>query len=309
MDIPGNVRPTRYEPPRWAAATGFFLICTGLAGLIASSNGIGFNPKACVALALAGFVTLFGYDFVKNGAINRMNYVKVALKYLAVAPLLKGAQLLVRAYGEHRPSFGLAGAALLYLAWLAYYYGDRFYQNLDAVEIGRRFGFEPAKSGLFAGDWIYDSAGEMNGVQALFNIDVVYHPGGRYSRGSYTHELAVLCYCDNPAGLRLRVRAGWTGFWSAAGSAFRVFSLPQIERPPQWRGEGQFRANLEALVINCLARSGADTAVFSGAFRELWLSGGELKAVFKRGKEPWTEQEIRKILDSATRLAAAFGKT
>lgn len=303
-------KATRRKLPQGIMAAAFSALALGLAGVIANFNGVELNQPIFWGLALAGFLIFFGYDFAVNGAINRANYFKTALKYFSLLLIgysaLQLAGLALDVYGGRSAARGLAALALGGLGVLGYYYGSRFHQNLEAVAMGRAFGFVPAESGVFSEDWIYDSRGEMNGVPALFNIEVTASGGGKYSPTEYAHKLEVLCRCANPHGIKLRVREGWTGLWATVLSMFRALGLPKMMRPPAWKGRGRFRANIPERAADCIERSRADTEVFTEDFRELWLSGGELKLVFVSANSAWNESRVKRVLAAATRLAAGF---
>ena len=310
---PGRI--TRKKLPPNVTAVAFFLMLMGIAGLIACFNGIDLNRKVCFGLALAGFLGLFGYDFAANGAINRMNYFKIALKYFSMAVLFaSGAFLLMvifitcngAPFTRVLACKVLAALAAGYLGGLGYYYGFRFYQNFDAMEIGSAFGFVPADSGIFSDDWIYDSKGVMNGVETLFNIEVTSEGGGRYSRTIYYHKLEVLCYCVNPLGIGLSAGDGWDGLIQWVSTAFRRMKLEPMQAPEKWKSLGNFRSDLPLKVSENLEKCGADASVFLYDFKNLSLYRDEFKFVFFRKERPWTEPEVKRILNASTRLAASF---
>lgn len=315
--VPGDAAggsTTRKQLSPIIAGAAKALMLGGAAGIIADFAGFKiFPPAVSWAAGLAGFLTLSGYDFVKNGAINRMNYFRVLVKYLSIVPLMLAAIVLLSLLSgkmtEGKLPWALACAAFSYLGVLGYSYGSRFHQNLDAVEIGRQLGFSAADSGFLSPDWIYDSKGGLNGVETLFNIEVRAAGGSRYSPLRYRHTLEVLCYCANPQGVKLSVRlSGMELFTYRFLSLFRMLlSVPYMAQPAGWKGSCSFRCTLPETAAGPLSDAGS-TGIFTDdyGFKEMWLSGTEFKFVFSKKETPWTALRVKAALEAAAGLAARF---
>ncbi|HNW44456.1 MAG TPA: hypothetical protein PKI19_08120 [Elusimicrobiales bacterium] len=288
------------------------LMVFGVAGVIANLNGVRFYPRFFYALAAGGFLLVSCHDFFSNGAINRMNYFRVLVKYFSLFLIAVAATLLlILLAGGMTPrpaAWSLVAAAFAYLGVVGYYYGARFHQNLDAVEIGRRLGFVPADSGFLSPDWIYDSKGEVNGVETLFNIEVRAAGGSRFRPPRYTHELEVLCYCANPRAVKLSVKPRGAGFFSRGfSSLFRMLRVPRMAPPAGWDGATAVRCSVPeaaALPLSEENQSGVFSELYG--FKEMWLSGSEFKFVFSRTDVPWDEARVKETLNAAARLAARF---
>jgi hypothetical protein len=312
-----KVYASRAELSRDIFGLAFFFGGIGVAGLIANFHGYLGHPWLFGVMFGGGALVIVGHDFLYNGAINRLNYLRVAVKYLSLLFLAGGlmalASFAIKLYieGASYPLLfaGLAGA---YLGALGYYYGSRFYQNLDAVSLGLKIGFEPADSGVFSEDWTYDARGEVNGVCVLFNIDSVCIRRSKYSPPRYRYDLDILCRCYNPGGIKFQARKPFTRlFFLRPGALLRGLWLPPMDPPQHWEGSGLlFRSNSAEAAARCLYENSELTYLLGAdaSFLEMSLKGWDFQFSFSREHQPWSQDSLRSALDGATRLAAAFSR-
>lgn len=233
-----------------------------------------FLYRFAYAFLVGGFSFMAGGYLAYASPARRRNLARGAVALAGFLLILGGifGGLLMAAGAMDSPGPAHAAACLTALAagMAAAYYGLRFQQSAEGLDIGKALGFEEA-DGQVDGDGIYDAKGLVNGVETL--IDVEQTPGGRNSRPSFT--FTVLCRCRNHKGLAFSLRAGTEPEGETAG------------------------------ILAGLHFSGAGVFSKAHGFKSLTLKGGELTAVF--GRDGYADAAYAKeAVESAAAVAARF---
>lgn len=231
-----------------------------------------FLYRLAYAFLVGGFSFMAGGYLAYASPARRRNFSKAALALAGLLLLLGGfgggVLLAVGAIDSPGPALAAGCAAALLAGAAAAYYGVRFQQSSEGLDIGAALGFSEA-DGRAGGDGIYDAKGVVNGVETL--IDVEQTPGGRHSSASFT--LTVLCRCRNQKELAFSLRAG--------------------KEPDPETAEILARLHF------------SDAGIFSEerGFKRLTLKGGELAAVF--GREGYADAVYAKeVVQLVSSLAA-----
>lgn len=238
------------------------------------------DPDTYLLYRLAYAFLTGGFSFMAGGYLayaspaRQRNFARAGIAMagflLILAGIFGGVLLAAGAVDSPGPAHAAGCLAALAAGMAAAYYGLRFQQSAEGLDIGKALGFAEA-DGQVDGDGIYDAKGLVNGVETL--IDVEQTPGGRHSRASFT--LTVLCRCRNHKELAFSLRAG---------------SEPDGET---------------AEILAGLQFSGAGVFNEAYGFKRLTLKGGELVAVF--GREGYADADYAKeAVESAAALAARF---
>ena len=233
-----------------------------------------FLYRLAYAFLVGGFSFMAGGYLAYASPARQRNFARAAIAmagfFLIMGGIFGVLLLAVGAIDSPGPVHAAGSLAALLAGMAAAYYGLRFQQSVEGLDIGKSLGFAEA-DGQVAGDGIYDAKGVVNGVETL--IDVEQTPSGRNSSACFT--FTVLCRCRNQKGLAFSVRAGTAPDGDTAG---------------------------------ILAGIDFDFAgIFSEdyGFISLTLKGGELVSVF--GREGYANADYAKeVVENAAALAAKF---
>lgn len=233
-----------------------------------------FLYRLAYAFLVGGFSFMAGGYLAYASPARQRNFARAAIAMagflLILAGIFGGVLLAAGAIDSPGPAHAAGCLAALAAGMAAAYYGLRYQQSAEGLDIGKALGFAEA-DGQVDGDGIYDAKGVVNGVETL--IDVEQTPGGRHSRASFT--VTVLCRCRNHKGLELSLRAGTEPDSGTAG----------ILAGLQFSGDGVFNEEY--------------------GFRSLTLKGSELVADF--GREGYADADYAKeLVESTAALAARF---
>ncbi|MCM2266668.1 MAG: hypothetical protein NDI60_02715 [Elusimicrobiales bacterium] len=288
------------EVPAWV-----YLLCgaisvVGAAAFMLGPNGV--SPRTVISFSMipGGPILFLAAKVAYGGAIALRNVLRSIVAVLGFLVLfggiMTGVLLFAGAFApENTVLYAFLAAAALLAGMALAYYGMKYQQGPEGVEIGRELGFQDAGGD----DGVYDSKGEMNGVEIMFNVEQEAAHHSRHGSSPAHFRLEVLCACANPRGLRLEVQPD--GFLN-----FSLSGLPKAPHVDYW-DYYDIRANLPDVAAGPLAAAKAGDSVFNEqtGFSRLTLDGNELKLVFEQEGYAGT-QYVHRILEEASRLALAF---
>ena len=288
------------EVPAWAYITAFLMSLGGLLSFLFGPNGI--SPRTVISFGLipGGLVFFLAAKAAYGGAIGLRNVLRGLVAFLGFLLLFAGIMGGVLIFAgffsrEHKVFYAVGAAAALLAGAGLTYYGMKYQQGPEGVAIGRELGFQDAGGD----DGVYDSKGAMNGVELMFNVEQTAAHSTRHASYPAHFRLEVLCACANPRGLRLEIQP--EGFLN-----FSFSGLPKAPHVDYWDNY-EIRANLPDVAVGPLAAAKAGENVFGeqAGFSSLTVDGNELKLVFELEGYAGTAY-VRRVLDEASRLAAAF---
>lgn len=275
-----------------------FLFC--LAGYVLfkiSPYHNALNISYAIVIA-AGALVLFGCWLIFGDSTERRNGFRILLAGAGAAAIIISivALILILSGAEDVPRLGAGTAkALAGLAAgaLGVYYGVRYQQDMNAVELAEEIGFSKADSGLFRPDSFYDGKGTRNNIETLFNIN--QHGGSRYSGPCYSLE--ILCRVANPEGINLIA-------YPRRGRPIKFFLPPEVKGLPGWDW-CTVRSSPAEPAAERLGRSFADFYRGTGDFDYLFLKGGKFKFVFSH--DGWAGKKfVETVINMSTILASRF---
>jgi hypothetical protein len=288
------------EVPAWVYLLAGTISAVGAAAFVLGPNGV--SPRTVISFSMipGGVLLFFAAKVVYGGAIAMRNLMRsivaVAGFLVLFGGIMTGVLLFAGAFApENAVLYSILAVAALLAGMALAYYGMKYQQGPEGVAIGRELGFQDAGSD----DGVYDSRGEMNGVEVMFNVE---QEAARHSRhGSFPahFRLEVLCACANPRGLRLEIQP--EGFLN-----FSLSGLPKAPHVDYW-DYYDIRTNMPDVAAGPLAAAKTGDTVFceQAGFSRLTVDGNELKLVFELQGYARTSY-VRRILHEASRLALAF---
>lgn len=288
------------EVPAWVYLLGGTISAVGAAAFVLGPNGV--SPRTVITFCMipGGVVFFLAAKAVYGGAIGLRNVLRSVVAVMGFLTLfggiMAGVLLFAGAFSPgSRVLYGFLAVAALLAGTALAYYGMKYQQGPEGVNIGRELGFQDAGGD----DGVYDSRGEMNGVEMMFNVEQEAARHSRHGSSPASFRLEVLCACANPRGLRLEVRP--EGFLN-----FSLSGLPKAPHVDYW-DYYSIRTNMPDVAAGPLAAAKAGDSVFSeqAGFASLTLDGNELKLVFELEGYAGTAY-VRRVLDESSRLALAF---
>lgn len=290
--------------PEWIYVVSFVVSVGGMIAFALGPNGISPRTITTLSMVPGGVLFFLAAKAYYGGAVGRRNVARGVAAFFGFLTGLAGIYTWVLAFAgafdtPDRP-FWLGSGAIAMLAGLALtWYGLRYQQSEEGVAIGRELGLGDADSGLFAPDGVYDSKGEVDGVELKFNVEQQEARSGRHGHAPASFRLEVLCGCANPRRARLEIRAsGLLGV--------NLTGLPKLPPLEYWDGY-DVMSDTPDLVVGPLQEIRANAAALSseGGLAELSLEEGAMKAVFSLEGYASTGF-VRGALAEVARLAKAF---
>jgi hypothetical protein len=293
------------DVPAWVYGAALLMTGGGAVAFFLGPNGV--SPRTVIPFAMipGGVVFFLACKAWYGGAVGRRNIARGFTALVGFFMVMGGifTGVLMAAGAFDRPMLYAAPAVAAFLAGLfLVYYGFKYQQSAEGVAIGRELGFKDAESGFFARDGVYDSVGDMNGVEVKINVEQSEPEHTKSGRTIPAHfRLEVLCGCANVRGCRFEVRPD--GILS-----FNLTGLPKLPPLEYWDGYNVM-SDSPAAVTQPLQEAKAKSRVFSSeaGLAEISLEGNDLRAVFELEGRAHTSY-VRDVLGELTNLSLAFSK-
>lgn len=286
--------------PAWVCLLAGTISAVGAVAFVLGPNGV--SPRTVISFSMipGGVVIFLAGKAVYGGAIGLRNVLRsivaVAGFLVLFGGIMTGVLLFAGAFApENTALYAFLAVAALLAGMALAYYGMKYQQGPEGVSIGRELGFQDAGGD----DGVYDSRGEMNGVELMFNVEQEAARHSRHGSSPAHFRLEVLCACANPRGLRLEIQPD--GFLN-----FSLSGLPKAPHVDYW-DYYDIRTNMPDVAAGPLAAAKTGDNVFceQAGFSRLTVDGNELKLVFELEGYARTSY-VRRILHEASRLALAF---